>query len=349
MRMGAAPDKSYIEVLGWGKVTPNGDIQWLDGSLKLAPIDVKAGTAGEISIDLTVFYYYLRAGDGMFDLPVPLPRKGLVQCGCTWNYTCSEDGEFFLQGYLPRPGPPGEFTVQLTDLQSNPPLNAKRVAGRPFVKFVPVFYYAGSSGSTSPVSFSLGAGISVTPPGNAGTAAASSSQGIVADLNIIGQKVKPPTPPLDASLLTRNFHFEHENQKTLDGNTKPENKLTALVEWVRTVQKTQPYLYKAIEEAHVMINVTGYASPPGTYEYNSDVSDARASYVKEHLGRRIGDKSVSINKRAYSEDHSKSIPGIKPNQRDSAYLKDRRVEVVIKEHEAKRGIALVVDSGWLPP
>src|SRR4026209_561486 len=128
MRMGAVPDKSYIEVTGWSMVTPNSDVQFLDSSLKPPPLNVKAGTAGGISIDLPVVHYYLRAGDGMFDLPVPLPRTGYVQCGCTWYYTCTAEGELSLQRYLLRASPPGEFALELDTPQSNPP--PKRETGR---------------------------------------------------------------------------------------------------------------------------------------------------------------------------------------------------------------------------
>src|SRR5262249_31724099 len=138
--------------------------------------------------------------------------------------------------------------------------------------------------------------------------------------------------------LTRTFYFEHENERIFDRNTKPENSLKALEGWVDKVKKDQPLLFKAIEGKFVRIHVTGYASAPGAYEYNSDLSDARALYVQQRLERTFGTDSVKINRRARGERDSTEKPGVKVNERDAVYEKDRRVEIIIQSDEATRGV-----------
>jgi hypothetical protein len=365
MQMGEYPAKSYIEVSGFAAVTPKEvigaqmpvkhmnpgyNIQFLDSSLKLRPLKLKAGTTGEISIELTVFYEYWETPSGFFDLPIPLPKTGTVHCGATWQYQCTKQGEISLRMYFARPSPPDDFAIILHDPQSNPPLNGKLVSGEPFVMLVSEPLHVGSSG-TSGLGINIGP-VGVNLPGSPGTSRASGSLSIFAELTIVDKEVTPsppPPPPIKAHHVRYTCYFENEKQTTFDQNKEPQHKLQALFDWVKTLEKEAPYLYEAIKRKHVTINVTGYASPTGSLEENDRVSQARAEYVATKLGNRIGSEHVKLNKLALASDAARKQPGVKPGQYNRVYLPHRRVDLDIDEQKAKEGMALVIRSGWSPP
>jgi hypothetical protein len=99
---------------------------------------------------------------------------------------------------------------------------------------------------------------------------------------------------------------------------------------------------ECINNKYVKINVRGYASPPGTYNHNSDKSNERAQFVVDHLVRSFGSGSVEINSDAVANIFAKEIPGVRPDQRDKVYRSDRKVEVKIDKDEAARGVRRVM-------
>jgi hypothetical protein len=348
---------SSIDISGYARVLPEAakklpSYQWTnlpgfevraydDVLSDIRGLKVKAGTSGTIEIELFVEYEifvechsWAQVGIGPLSVDLgcgkmPDKNDGTVSCGCTWPYDCSKAGDLSFGAYVLEDSTiSDDFQVRGIGAQSidSATAAAKPRLAPPNVRFTPRAIFIGE-----------------------GTKADSHFPPLIAYLEVVDiekSKPIPPTPLPPPDLLKRTFFFEKENQDKLDGNLHPENKQKALDDWVDKIQNDAPLLFRAIKSRYVMLRVTGYASPPGTYEYNSDISDARAQYVATRLVRTMGTESVRIDRRARGNRDAKEVPGVKPNQRDSVYLNDRRVEVVIDANEAKAGIERVMkESG----
>jgi hypothetical protein len=340
--MGVYPDKSYIELEASVEVWPSSvgvpDEQKrrqtgyytreFDEDLHPVDIPVYPDTEGTIRIWSTVYYYFWEwpEGTAMF----PREREDSVKCQCIWKYGCTMQGEISFRPFDPQDSQTSDhFTVRVKRPDwSNP----KPMHDRPFVVMIEEYNYAGTAaGADIEIPLPKLPGPFAPPkiaiPGAPGTSSSSGNvMPLYAYLNVVDDE-KPDPAPLPR--IERTFYFERENETTFLKNTKPENTLRALDDWCVKLKAEQPELWVAMKQKIVKVQVKGFASPPGPYEYNSDISDARAAYVEANLNRNWGTGTVEIHRGARGNRDAIEQPGVKPNQRDAVYINDRRVKVVI--------------------
>jgi hypothetical protein len=310
MRMGNNPDASNIDMTAMVEVLPRGaeqrllvfrkdypgyDVKYFSLNLDdVKDLKVKAGTEGTIEFTVWVEYTFLEwehQGWGILSGPAhfqPAKRDETVQCTCSWNYTCTPEGELSLRAFDPEDSPSSDhYTLVVGKADFAMP---KPTTGRPYVKMTSKSDYAGYNVEGESIGvgpFSIqGNGVSAQPSSKFNPA-------LVAYLTIT-DKVIPPTPK-PAPVPAREFlmplltviPFNKEGQRDLDREAR-----SIAMEWAQSMFQRYPALQVPIAHGDIPVYFFGYASMSGPVgekdtlkveEYNQKIGNDRADNVIKYL------------------------------------------------------------------
>lgn len=308
MRMGTDRDKSYIDVSAWVWVIPDGakklapaekhrhpgfSLFSFDANLNPRHVDVKAGTEGQIIIEVDVDYFFIKRYSDSFwtgSVMDEHEKKGYVTGKGIWNYTCTKEGVLSLDHYVPNHSATaaGNFWVTVSD-----PAEAKEnpQAGLPYVMIRSWAHYE----DDSPAS-----GIDVPFIGNRFGGPDSPKidkellPALIASLIISDKYVPPPppkpvspTPKLPVAPLSAVIPFAKEGQTSLDSHAK-----RIATDWAQALFKTHPELEVPMMKGEIPVYFEGYASktpPQGEKDeqkaddFNIGIGNGRAQSVIQYL------------------------------------------------------------------
>jgi hypothetical protein len=333
----------YVELESYCKLytpTSHNRDTWfpLDPVTDRAYLIVMAGTTGAIFQKIQL-NYKIEEDTGITGPPVPVMKKGSASYTVVWDYRCEPDGELIIT--RDRTGVrawSADVSMAVTD-EFRPAV--KKIEPQLLVSIGLSYPEEGGKGELT-----VGYGPVSTGVGGSGSKSSGLEWGTRIDLWVTGAKAPlPPPPPKPAprpAVKGADFtvYFEHEGQEDLDRNASGKgNTVTDLQTWVSDLARNRE-LYNAITHRYVPVHLWGYASVTDKDVKNFDLSEARIRNVQRRLRGMLGTphgKEIVFNARPVGsrEASKKEVPA---HQRDAAYLKDRRVEVVIDQTEAADGI-----------
>jgi hypothetical protein len=316
----------FLDVTAYCARTPapgklyNMDIRFVDSVADQVTMDVPAGTEGQILFHIKVEYEIKRTTIWYIKYRW-FPRTGSPYYNLRWDYKCTPDGQLTLTqdrtGYQGWSGPVN-MDIGATDL-TNPASDS----GPPYIDVVAALSYAGDQEGD----VTLGSGPVTIPVPRQSPKSGSGKLGMRIKFNVTGKKKESPF----VLPVSKTLYFEHEGQPDLDRNVKPDNRLQSLQDWVDNLRSNKEF-FEAVSKGYVVISLKGYASKTDTDIKDFDLSDVRVKNVQRRLERMLGTPSgkpllFDSVARGKFDKEALNAPDVLPAQRDSAYLKYRRVEL----------------------
>jgi OmpA family len=244
----------------------------LDAPLSLS---VKAGASGALELRLFVDYYfflrdqaptpgldtvrnYVKIPDWIDPAPtMPDPQSGSIHCYATWNYSSTRSGRLKLE-YV---------TADLSPVSDGFSVRVDREKEQVFssggqIQLIPRFEYSGQYTAAS---------VTLIHP--------------TAFLNLIDiEQTKIPVPPVPGKALEHTVYFLFNKRDHLSAeNNNPKNFINS-EDQLKSLRIFMESIKNGVGLQNIQrVEVHGYASAPGTTEYNDILSSDRAQNIAAWL------------------------------------------------------------------
>lgn len=238
-------------------------------------LQVKAGTSGTIEVRLYIDYQfflydqaptpgldtvrnYVKIPDWVDPAPkMPDMHKGTVHCHATWNYSSTRLGNLKLEYVTVDLSPVSDgFSVRV----DRAPVQEGPTRGQ--VQLIPRLEYSGpyTTASVTPIHPTVSL--------------------ILTDI----EQPKPPVPPVPGKALEHTVYFLFDERNHLSQkNNNPKNFINS-EDQLKSLRIFMESIKSGVGLQNIQrVEVHGYASAPGTTEYNDKLSADRAENIADWL------------------------------------------------------------------